>query len=645
MRNLWRLSAYLRRHWKMFLTGMLIMGTTVILEGASIGMLYPIFKQMFEDPSVRVDPKNYDSRPLTLQLEETWNESKPDGSLFDNDTRKKWRTVLSENFTAFLNRNDPLRILTNLCIILLVILIIRSVTLYFYHYIFGVLEELFCKEMRDELFVQINRHSLRFFDKFRTGDLISRMVNDIEFLKRVVVANVAESIFNLTKIVMYFGMAFIINYKLTLFVMAITPPMMLVLDFIAKKLKKYSYRSQVEAAGMINVLEEAIVSMRVILAFFKHLFIQKSFENETQNYFRSRRKMVKYNVMNRPVSEYVTSTLGVIIFWYAGSLMMKENATLDFAGFMIFFAALYSTFHPMRTMARIYNDLQKGLGVVVRYFEVYDYEVDIYTDPNAVIFDGLQDSIKFEDVTFGYSHQKKALSNLNLNIKNGEIIALVGPSGGGKTTIANLIARFYDPHEGSIYIDETDLKEIDLKSLREKIGLVTQDTILFHDSVFNNIAFGLPDTEPDKVYDAAKAAYAHDFILKLPEGYDTIIGERGSRLSGGQKQRIAIARAILNDPEIIIFDEATSALDSEAEILIQQAMENIIRGRTVIMIAHRLSTIRKANRILVIEKGKIIEEGIHEELIEANGQYKYFHDLQFNNGEVDQDHRKGNDND
>ena len=320
--------------------------------------------------------------------------------------------------------------------------------------------------------------------------------------------------------------------------------------------------------------------------------------------------------------------------------MMKENSGLDYASFMVFFVALYSTFQPMRTLARIYNDLQKGLGVAVRYFEIYDFEVDIANPPDGVKFEGLRDSIKLEGVTFSYSGRKKALKNIDLTIKKGEVIAFVGSSGGGKTTITNLIPRFYDPVEGCIYLDGIDLKKFDLKSLREKIGIVTQDTILFHETVFNNIAFGVPETDPERVFAAAKAAYAHDFILKLPDGYDTIIGERGSRLSGGQKQRIAIARAILSDPEIIIFDEATSSLDSEAELLIQQAMENIIRGRTVIMIAHRLSTIRHANRILVIEKGTIVEEGVHEELLKANGQYKYFHDLQYNGAEVNQNTEK-----
>lgn len=612
----------------MFSLGILMMLITTAFGGASITMLYPILERISDASAVPAGIQ-YDSRPILYQISEAWDASRVEGSIFDRQFYIEKSIRLKENFQALWLRNDPNRELVFLCMAMIIFIFIKSVTFYLFTYIFGVLEELFCKEMRDELFAKVNTFSLTFFDKFRTGDLISRMVADIELLKRAVVENAAETVYNFGQIVMYLAIAIIINWKLTLFVLVLSPPFLLILDFIARKLKKYSYKSQVEAAGMVNVLEESISSIKVIMAFVKHKFIQGKFADETMKYYRARRKMVKYNYMNRPVSEYVSTTLAVIVIWYSGRMMLNPDSHMNFNGFIVFFAALYSTFQPMRTLSRIYNDLQKGLGVAVRYFEVYDRPPDIVNTADGVVFEGLKEKIELKKVNFSYDGKKEALKNINLTIRRGEVIALVGASGGGKTTITNLLPRFYDPAEGEILYDGVDLKNLDLPSLRGKIGIVTQETFLFHDTVFNNIAFGTPDCPREKVEAAAKAAYAHDFITKLPEGYDTIIGERGSRLSGGQKQRIAIARAILNDPEIIIFDEATSALDSEAEQLIQKAMENVVKGRTVIMIAHRLSTIRHADRILVVENGEITEEGVHEELMQKNGGYKHLHDIQY----------------
>jgi subfamily B ATP-binding cassette protein MsbA len=421
----------------------------------------------------------------------------------------------------------------------------------------------------------------------------------------------------------------LINLKLTIFVILVVPPVALILNYIAKQLKKYSYRSQVKAAGIINVLEESITAFKIIAGFVRHQFQQEKFEKETHNYYRARLKTVKYNMMNRPMSEFLSSAIGVVIFWYGGKLILQPHSTLSVAGFLVYFAALYSAFQPLRTLSRIYNEAQKGLGVALRYFEIFDQEPDIRSPENALVFPGLKEKIVFENVSFSYDGKNKALDNINLAIKKGEVIALVGASGGGKTTLTNMIPRFYDPTEGRILFDEFDLRQLELSSLRRSIGIVTQETMLFHDTVFNNIAFGSPETPREKVGTVAKFANAHDFILALPQGYETIIGERGSRLSGGQRQRLAIARAIINDPEILIFDEATSSLDSEAEKLIQEALEKIIIGRTVIIIAHRLSTVRFAHRILVIENGKIAEEGVHSELMAKNGSYRKLYDLQY----------------
>jgi subfamily B ATP-binding cassette protein MsbA len=625
MRNYFRLLKYLRRHWQKFSLGFVLMLLNTVLGGISITMLYPVLTKLNEPSEMRI----YEQRAILPQIGEEWNRSIPEDFSFTSASLAKLGENLQTNFLDLLRRNEPGKILSFLCLVFFIVLFLKALALYFYHYIFGILEELFSKEMRDELFFKINRFSLSFYDKFRTGDIISRMVSDIEFLKKVIVENIAELISNLFQVIQYIAIAMLINLKLTLFVLIVVPPIALILNYIAKQLKKYSYRSQVKAAGIINVLEESITAFKIIAAFVRHQFQQQKFEQETFNYYRARLKTVKYNMMNRPMSEFLSSAIGVVIFWYGGNLILQPNSTLSVAGFLVYFAALYSAFQPLRTLSRIYNEAQKGLGVALRYFEIFDQEPDIRSPENALVFPGLKEKIVFENVSFSYDGKNKALDNINLAIKKGEVIALVGASGGGKTTLTNMIPRFYDPTEGRILFDEFDLRQLELSSLRRSIGIVTQETMLFHDTVFNNIAFGSPETPREKVGTVAKFANAHDFILALPQGYETIIGERGSRLSGGQRQRLAIARAIINDPEILIFDEATSSLDSEAEKLIQEALEKIIIGRTVIIIAHRLSTVRFAHRILVIENGKIAEEGVHSELMAKNGSYRKLYDLQY----------------
>ena len=626
MKNFFRLLSYLKRHWTLFTLGMGMMIATTLFGGATITMLYPIFDKLFKRPGVQAT--HFDQRPLGEQISLEFKRSVPDSGI-SFKTSGEFVGNLGRNFQALLERNHPVKILGYLCVTFLLIILIKSITYYIYTYIFGVLEERFVKDLRDDLFSKLTSMSLIFYDRYRAGDLISRMISDVDVLKQMVVANFGKFIYDVAQIIIYLTIAMVINLRLTLFTLLVTPAMMLILGFIAKRLKKYSFRSQVKAAGMANVLQETITSIKVVLAFVRSKFHNSKFAEETRRYYRARKKMVKYNMMNRPVSEFLSTALGVALLWYGGNMILDPGAGLNLPAFAVFIGALYSTFQPLRDTARIYNEWQKGLGVAVRYFEIQNLQPDITSPPDAVRFTGLEREIAFENVSFSYDGKKKVLQDIDLRIAKGEAAALVGPSGGGKTTLANLIPRFYDPYSGRVTIDGVDVRKLDLNSLRRRIGIVTQETVLFHDSAFNNIAYGYEAIDPEKVYSAAQTANAHDFITGLSEGYDTIIGERGSRLSGGQKQRIAIARAILLDPEILIFDEATSALDSEAEQLIQEALANVIRGRTVIIIAHRLSTIRHADRILVMEGGRIVEEGAHDDLMSLNGCYRRLHDIQY----------------
>lgn len=627
MRNFFRLMKYLKRRWRRFLLGLSIMMISTLFGGVSITMLYPIFDKLFNKPAGEI--QQYDPRPLLPQIGEEFVKSFPESGELDKEYLSTVGKNLGKNFQNLLDRNSPLKVLGFLCLAFLVIVFIKSFTFFYYTLIFGALEELFSRDMRDDLFQKLSAHSLRFFDRYRSGDIISRMVSDVELLKRVVVANLANFIYSISQIIMFTAIAMVISFKLTLFALLITPSIALILGFIARKLRKYSYKSQVQIAGITNELKESVSSFKVVLAFVRQKFQFEKFARETLCYYRARVKMVKYNVMNRPVSEFLSTALGLLLLWYGGSLILQPEPGFNAAAFVVFIGAMYSMFQPLRGVFKVYAEWQKGLGVAVRYYEIFDEEPEITNPPNPVKFDGLKEGIRFDDVSFSFDGKNIILNHINLNIKNREVIALVGASGGGKTTLTNLLPRFYDPTEGRVLYDGVDLRELDLDSLRSKIGLVTQETLLFHDTVFRNIAYGLPGIDPERVCAAAKAANAHDFITALPQGYDTIIGEKGSRLSGGEKQRLAIARAILNDPEILIFDEATSALDSEAEQLIQEAMSKIIPERTVIIVAHRLSTIRHAHRILVIENGEIVEEGDHQSLMEKNGSYRRLHDLQY----------------
>lgn len=628
MRNFIRMLKYLKRRWGLFLLGLTVMLISTVFSGMSITMLYPVVDKLF---SGKVDENIiYDSRPLTGQISEEFEKSIPGGSIFTDGYFGVFGSNLSVNFQNLLNRNHPLKVLGFLCIAFVIVFFFKDITFFYYTLIFGIIEERFSKDMRDELFARICQHSLPFFDKFRAGDLISRMISDIEMIKRVVVANLASFIYNMLQIIIFLSIAMFINFKLTLFTIIIIPPLGMILGFMAKKLRKYSLKSQTQVAGITSELEETVSSFKVVIAYVKQKFQFLKFSNETNKFYKSRKKIVKYTVLNRPVSEFLSAGIGLVLIWYGGSQVLASGSNFSGPAFAVFIGAMFSAFQPMRSIATVYSEWQKGLGVAQRYFELLDVEPDIKNAPNAVKFPGLKEQIAFNNVEFSFGTDKKILSNIDLKIKKGEVIALVGPSGGGKTTLTNLLLRFYDPLKGSVTYDSFNLKELDMNSVRERIGIVTQDTLLFHDTVFRNIAFGLPDIDPEKVHSAAKTANAHEFIEQLPDGYDTVIGEKGSRLSGGQKQRLAIARAILNDPEIIIFDEATSSLDSEAELLIQEAMAKVIQGRTVIMVAHRLSTIRQADRIIVVENGKIIEEGDHDSLMEAGGAYKRLHDIQFN---------------
>ncbi|HID94734.1 MAG TPA: ABC transporter ATP-binding protein, partial [Candidatus Latescibacteria bacterium] len=397
---------------------------------------------------------------------------------------------------------------------------------------------------------------------------------------------------------------------------------------IGLKLRKYSARSQERMAEVTSVLQETIFGIRVVKAFAMERFELRRFRKGTRNYFRTVLKRIRVGRLASPLTELLATAVGLVVLVYGGNQVLKGDL-LSPEEFIIFLIALFSMISPLKNLGQANARIQEGLAAGERIFEVLDTRPSITDSPDAVTIDKVREGIRFIDLSFRYDTGDVVLDHINLDIKVGEVVAIVGPTGSGKSTLVDLIPRFYDPWRGRVEIDGIDIRKIKLGSLRRLLGIVTQETILFNDTVRNNIAYGSPEIPEEKVIRAARAANAHDFISRLPQGYDTLIGERGVRLSGGERQRIAIARAILKDPPILIFDEATSALDTESEMLVQEAIERLMKGRTSLVIAHRLSTVQNASRIIVLDHGRIIQEGRHQELLNQPGLYRTLYRRQF----------------
>ena len=430
-------------------------------------------------------------------------------------------------------------------------------------------------------------------------------------------------------ILILMSLLFIVSPKLASIALLIIPISSVIIFGISHSIRRRSKRSQAQLAGMTSMIAETIGSMRIVKAFATKSFEIKRFARETQKYYQLMLRRDRLRFVSSPVSETFGATIAALLLW-VGARDVLVTQSISSEDFLRFILLLFSLFQPLKNLTNVVNELQNGLASADRVFAIMDIDSDIKDTNNAVEIVDLKESLSFNQVSFSYGEKNdKVLNNINFKINKGEIIALVGPSGAGKSTLVDLIPRFYDTLDGSIKIDNKNIKELKISSLRSLMGIVTQETFLFDDSVKANIAYGLENISDNQIQEAAKAANADNFIKELPDGYNTIIGERGVSLSGGQKQRIAIARAIVKNPPILILDEATSSLDSESEKHVQSAIENLMNKRTVIVIAHRLSTVHNADKILVLEKGQIVQEGKHEDLVNNEGLYKQLHKMQF----------------
>ena len=509
---------------------------------------------------------------------------------------------------------------------IVVVFALRGFFVYAQTYLMAFISQRVVIDLREALFRQFQRLSIAYFDRSRTGKVLSYMTNDVGVLQNALAQNVIDLASESLVLVGSLAAMFYLHWQLALLTLITVPLVAQAMNVFGVKLRRASGTMQQRAAEITSVLQEMIVSIRLIRLFVREDYEIARFNLENKNNFSAQMRAAQLSATLTPVVEFLAALAVTVIVWYGGNEVINGNLT---SGSLIAFL-VYSVniSNPVKRLGNVYGTIQKAVAAAERVFEVLDTKPEIEDAPDAIALFPVTGRITFDNVTFAYRAGEPALRNMSIEIEPGKVLAIVGPSGAGKSTVANLLPRFYDPQEGTIRIDGIDIREVTVASLREQLAMVPQDTILFSASIYNNILYGRLDATREEVVQAAQSANAHEFIMQLPDGYETQIGERGCQLSGGQRQRIAIARAILKNPRILILDEATSALDAESERLVQDALDKLMVGRTTFVIAHRLSTIQRADSILVLEKGRMVECGSHAALLEAGGLYSKLYSLQ-----------------
>jgi len=510
---------------------------------------------------------------------------------------------------------------------IVLVFFLRAIFLYGQTYLMSYIGQKVIIDIRETVYRHLQRLSLSYYEKRQTGQLMSYITNDVAAVQGALVESMIELVQEGMTLVGSLAVMFYLHWQLTLLTLVTAPLVGQAMNIFGKKLRKSSALVQERTADITSVLQESISSVRVIKSFAREDFEIERFQKENHQNFRAQMKNSQIMATLTPVIEFVAALGITMIIWYGGREVI--NNTLTAGSLIAFLVYAVNLSNPIKRLSRAYGNIQKAMAAAERVFSVLDTQPEIEDMPGATVLAKIDGYVTLNNLSFGYKSHELALNNIQLEVKPGQVVAIVGPSGAGKTTIANLIPRFYDPVAGNIAIDGIDIKTVTLKSLREQIGIVPQETILFNGSVYSNILYGRLDASYDEVIAAAKAANAHNFIREMSEGYDTQIGERGSKLSGGQRQRISIARAILKNPRILILDEATSALDTESERLVQDAVDKLMIGRTSFVIAHRLSTVKRADVIVVMDRGKLVEQGTHDELLAVGGVYSNLYQVQF----------------
>jgi len=510
---------------------------------------------------------------------------------------------------------------------IVVVFLLRAIFLYGQTYLMSYIGQKVIIDIRAAVYRHLQCLSLSYYEKRQTGQIMSYITNDVAAVQGALVDSMIELVTEGMTLIGSISIMFYLHWQLTLLTLVTAPLIAQTMNVFGKKLRTSSTNIQERAADITSVLQESISSVRVIKSFAREDYEIERFRKENHNNFRAQMKNSQIMATLTPIIEFVAAIGVTMIIWYGGREVINNNLT---AGSLIaFLVYAVNLSNPIKRLSRVYGNIQKALAAAERVFDVLDTKPEIEDMPGAAVLEQIDGHVIFNNITFEYKPGEPALQQVQLAVKPGQVVAIVGPSGAGKTTIANLLPRFYDPIGGVITIDGVDIKTVTLKSLRKQIGIVPQETILFNGTVYSNILYGRLDATRDEVTAAAKAANAHNFIMDMPGGYDTQIGERGSKLSGGQRQRISIARAILKNPRILILDEATSALDAESEKLVQEAVDKLMVGRTSFVIAHRLSTIKRADVIIVMERGRLVEQGTHDQLLALGGLYSKLYQVQF----------------
>lgn len=606
MKDYRKLLRYLKPHLLFFTPAVIFMFLFSFSSGLSLTTVVPVTQLIFESNDDYYNNIDEDYIPTLSELRN-----------FDK------KAVLS-----LIGGKSRMDALIRVCFILVFVFFIKNLFWYIQSFLIARVEQGVIRDIRIDIYRKYQILPLSFFHGQKAGELISRISNDVLLVRGAVGDGLSKLIKAGFNFVFFLGLALLASWKMALVSMIVLPPAVILIGFLSKKLRASSTVSQEKMAAVTSIIQETVSGIRVVKAFNMEHFELKKFKRIAQDYFKTMVRLSRVGYLSMPLTELLGVLVGALILWYGGRQIIMGTG-LTTSTFILFLVAVFSTMDPVKKLSQVNVEIQQGLAAGKRIFNMLETPEIIADITGAIEIKEFNDAIRYDKVQFNYGGSEFALKDIDIELKKGEILALVGPSGGGKSTIVDLLPRFYDVEGGSIKIDAVDIREIQAKSLRNLMGIVTQEIILFNDSIAGNIAYGQEDALLGDIKQAARLAFADEFIEQFPDGYDTVIGDRGVKLSGGQRQRLSIARALFKDPPILIFDEATSSLDTESEILIQKAIDNLLSGRTVIVVAHRLSTIRNADQILVIEKGRIIERGAHADLIAASGPYKRLYDMQF----------------